>query len=459
MAVVNWDDAPRKARELYEKGNAAAERGNYDYAMDMYTTALELAPKVLRIRGALRSASVKKFLDKKGGELTHLISSIQGLATMIGASSQIKSKPEQALVKCEKLLRLDPANQSFINLFVQAAIAADMTEAAVQTLEIGREFYPKDTKLIETLAKLYAEIDETQKARQCYETLVQMKPKDQNYVKALKDATALDTMKSGGWKEAESYRDVMKDEKAATLLEQQSKAVKSDDDIRSLIAETKLKIEREPGNVNYKRALADLYVKSDLYAEAEQVLQEAFASTGGADPQIDRALSNVRIKQFDFEIDSLARAGNAAEAEARKQERDAFLLKDSADRVKRYPNDLQFKYEYGVLLFEHEQFNEAAQQFQFSQRNPQRRTQSLYYLGLCFERKGQHDIAIEQLEKAAAELHTMDNMKKDIVYELGQISETMGDMAKAADYYKQIYAVDIGYKDISKKIEQAYKKD
>jgi tetratricopeptide (TPR) repeat protein len=121
---------------------------------------------------------------------------------------------------------------------------------------------------------------------------------------------------------------------------------------------------------------------------------------------------------------------------------------------------LQVRFDYGMLLFEREQINEAIQQFQLAQRYPRNRLRALYYLGLCFRDKQQLDLAREQLEKAAAELTTMNELKKDIFYELGGILERMGNFQEAADlYYKAIYQVDIGYKDVAAKIEAAYKTD
>ena len=63
---------------------------------------------------------------------------------------------------------------------------------------------------------------------------------------------------------------------------------------------------------------------------------------------------------------------------------------------------------------------------------------------------------MEQLEKAASEIYSMDDTKKDITYEMGTICEAMGQPQKAAEYFKAIYAVDIGYKDVADKIDQAY---
>ena len=62
----------------------------------------------------------------------------------------------------------------------------------------------------------------------------------------------------------------------------------------------------------------------------------------------------------------------------------------------------------------------------------------------------------EQLEKASSEILTMDANKKDTLYELGILHELLGKQEKAMDYYKQIYQVDIGYKVVAEKIEQAY---
>jgi tetratricopeptide (TPR) repeat protein len=458
MAEVTLEAAPRKAREQFEKGLAAFERGNLDYAMDMFELALEISPRLLHARKFLRAAAIKKSKAGKGGAMVHAVSTLSGLGGILQAQSQIKKKPEQAVKGAEALLRKDPFNMTFLNLFAQAAVGADMPEAAVLTLEIAREHYPKDLKTLELLAKLYMTVDRMHDARVAYEELARQKPNDAGFIKALKDVTALDTMQRGRWEEATSYRDVIKDTKEATLLEQQAKAVKTDRDVDALIEETLGKIQREPQNINYKRALADLYVRAERLDEALAVLRDAEAVTGGADPQIERAVSTVRVQMYDRAARDLEAAGDSAGAEAKRAEKKAFLLQDAEDRVRRYPNDLQFRYELGVLYFDDGRHTEAIQQFQQAGKNPQRRIRSLYYLALCFKQKGQFDIASQQLEKALSELHLMDDTKKDILYELGTVYEAMGDTEKAAAHLKEIYAVDIGYRDVAEKIEKHYKK-
>ncbi len=77
----------------------------------------------------------------------------------------------------------------------------------------------------------------------------------------------------------------------------------------------------------------------------------------------------------------------------------------------------------------------------------------------CFYHKQQFDLAKEQLEKSASEIEEMNDLKKEIYYVLGSILEQTGDIRGALEYYKEIYQVDIGYKDVAAKIERAYSKE
>jgi tetratricopeptide (TPR) repeat protein len=454
MPEIPLEEAPRKAREMFEKGFGSLERGNLDYAMDSLAAALELEPRLLRARRFLRAAAIKKV--GKGNQFSHIMAQLKGLSLTMKARSSLGKRPEEAVKAAESLLRIDPLNPSFIRLFTEAAVAADMPEAAIMTIEVAKEHYPQDITMVQRLGELYRDTGQTLKAKDCFEVLVRMRPNDQKALKALKDASAIDTMKSGGWDAARDYRDVIKDSKEAALLEQQARAVKSGKGSDLLIADALDKVRRDPDNINYRRGLAELLAKAERYDEAIAALEEAFRLTGNADPEVDRAISTTRVRRYEHEVGKLREAGRAAEADALEQEKQQFIFDTAQERVRRYPNDLAFKYDLGVLLFDRGDLNEAIKQFQQSHRNPQRRTRSLYYMALCFKAKKQFDMAAEQLEKAASELTLMDDTKKDVIYELAQVAEATGDAPKALGHYKEIYAVDIGYRDVAAKIEKGY---
>lgn len=456
MAEVTLDEVPRKMRESFDKAASALERGNSEYAEGMLMALLEQEPRLLQARKLLRAAQIKR-QKGKGGGFARVLSSLTQMPAVLPINAAISKDPLKALPKIERLLAKDATNPSYCSLLIKAAEAAGLREIGIHTLELMLERKPDDVNLLNWIARLHDEEGNTQEARKYYERVVELRPNDPAAIKALKDAQARETMKQGRWeevKQAGDFRKVIKDAAKAEILEKQAKAVKTADDAEQLIEELRANIEREPGNINYRRALADHLLRLNRFDEALAALREADEISGGGDPQIDRAINAATLRRFDAEIAALRSAGRTAEAGEKERERDRFTVEDAARRVARYPNDLQIKYEYGVLLYEHERYTEAIAQFQAAQRNPQRRLRALYYLALCFEKKGQVDIAIEQLEKAASEMTLMDDNRKDVLYELGALHEKLGQPEKALEYYKEIYAVDISYRDVAQKVER-----
>ncbi|MCX7591284.1 MAG: tetratricopeptide repeat protein, partial [Kiritimatiellae bacterium] len=384
---------------------------------------------------------------------------LKAIPTYLQASALLKAgKPEQAMASGEKLLRIYPESETFLMFFAKIA-SGGHPEVAIQTLEFAKELYPKSVQIYNFLGNLYLRVGRPRAARQCFEKLCELAPNDPDALKALKDAMALDSMTSDGWAETAekgaTYRELVKDEKEAVLLEKQAKAVKTETDADILIEEARKRVEAEPENINHYRALARLYRLNKRYDEAMATLEKALTISPG-DPELDSTLSAVRLQKMDREIEELRAAGNIAAAEAKQAERDAFALEDLQERVKRYPNELNLRYELGTVLFERGMINEAIQQFQISRRSAKHRIRSLYFLALCFKQKKQYDLAIEQLKTAYSEVVRMDDEKKDICYELGELLEAMGNKDEAARYYKEIYQVDIGYRDIAQKIERLY---
>ncbi|MCZ7592771.1 MAG: hypothetical protein M5U15_11780 [Kiritimatiellae bacterium] len=317
---------PAKRGNITRRAWPLSSGGNYDYAMDMYLLALDIAPGLFRARQFLRAAALKKAQGKKSSVFSRAMGVLGGSGAIVKIQANIKKKPEQAMREAEDLLRKDLLNPTFINVASEAAVAAGMPEVAILNLELAREHIARDAKTIEWLAELYTDVNRMHDARLMYEELVRLKPNDPMAVKKLKDATALDTMQRGKWNEATSYRDIMKDSKQATLLEQQSKAVKTAQDIDALIEETRRKMEAEPANINYKRSLAELMTKAERYDEALAVLEQAQQASGGADPQIARLASQIKLDQIDKAIETFKAAGNEAGLEEKRRERADFFV-------------------------------------------------------------------------------------------------------------------------------------
>ena len=121
-------------------------------------------------------------------------------------------------------------------------------------------------------------------------------------------------------------------------------------------------------------------------------------------------------------------------------------------------DDLQLRFELGLLYFKSQRWNEAIQEFQKTQNSPHERIQSLNYLGQCFTRRGLHDLAVRAFQSAIREKETFDDEKKELIYELGDALEKAGKANEAIEQFKLIYEVDIGYRDVAAKIDQFYSK-
>lgn len=457
MAEMRLEEAPKKIRELYNKGYESLQRKNIDYAIDLFLSLLKIEPRLLEARKHLRAAAMMRMQAKKKGAFAKALSNASALPTYLKAQSLAKSgKHHQAVQACEELLKNNPMEISYVKLFAQAASSADLPEAAVQLLELARDFHSSDVSLLNILAAFYMKMGRTRSARNCFEQICELVPNDPDALKSLKDALATDSMNTDGWSEATSYKDIINDKDEAEILEKESKAVKSDSDVAVLIRDTKAKIENEPGNINYYRQLAKLYAHIREFENAIATLQKAIDLSPG-DPELDSAHNVLTADYFDFQIEEAQKAGDEVTAQAKEQEKAQYVFDNLQQRVQRYPNDAGLRYEWGKLLFENDYHQEAIAEFQISQRNPKQRINSLYYLAMCFKAKKQLDMAIDQLEKASGELFSMDETKKDVLYQLGVIAEELNDLDKAAGYYKQIYQVDIGYKDVATKIDTIYK--
>ncbi len=464
MAELSEANLPRRARELFDKGLAATEHGNLAYAMDMFMAALDIEPRFLRARKFLHAAALKH--SQKSGTVSPLAHSL----AVVGAAPQLlkgylalrSGKAADAVRLGADLLRKDPLNRVFIEFQCKAAEAADMPEVAVLTLTMARDYFPEDAALLFRMGRLYLDMNQPVDAKECFEAVVNLKPNDSQAMQALKDAMARETMAKGGWDDAArggGYRSVIKDVKEAAVLEKEAMAVKDEKSAEVLIHDLEGRVKREPENVNYRRALAALYLQINRFDDARHAIEEAKRFGGGADPQLDQLLTSIELKRLDADIAQCRENGDLEGVKAKEAEKQEFRFNNTQSRVERYPNDLPLRFEFGLLLYERGQLNEAVQQFQLAQRNPRYRVRALYYMALCFKQKGQFDMAREQLEKAAEELPTMDDLKKDIFYQLGDILETAGDRATAVQkYYKEIYQVDIGYKDVAAKIEAAYQR-
>ena len=460
MAGEKSDQTAQQAQNFFNKGVAAFERGNFDIAIDLLMQCVGLAPGFSRARKVLRATQIAKFRkEKKGGLSAKLQEASMALQRMKVTGLLKAGKKEAALVECEKLMAMNPLHSQNVELAVETAEAAGHPDAALFTVEAAYENNPDDMKLLRRVADYYMEEGDYAKARDAYVKLNAFLPSDQMIFKKLKDAEARVTM-AAGWEDTvgkkDGFRDLIANKDQAKQLDIKAKAVVAGSDADEAIEEARARIEKEPNNLNFYRALARLLIQNKRFDEAVETLEGA-RTINAADPELDRALTNAKISAFEAKITALKTAGDTASAEDMEGEMNQFVFDDLSSRVQRYPNDLKLRFELGHQYFKYEYFDDAIGQFQLSQRSPKERVDSLYYLAMCFAKKGQRDMAVMQLESANDQLAIMDDLKKKVVLALGTMAEEAGEIEKAFGYYKDVYGADIGFEDIGVRMERIYK--
>ena len=446
-------DLAQKAQNFTNRGRQALETGKYDLAVDMLMEAITAAPDVLETRKLLRTAQIANFRKNGkagfGAKLGYMMArqKIMGLVK--------KGQGAEAMVEAEKLLCQNPLDADNIEAAVKAAEAAGKADHAAISIEAAYECSNKDSSLLERVATYYTMAKRWDKARDAYRKLSEMKPGDQRVMQLLKNAEAQATMNSG-WVETAGkkggYQNLIANKEQAAKLDAANKAVVTGDDAELLIQEKLKQIEAEPKNMNARRALARIYIQGKRYYEAIDALQQAIEFSGTMDPELDRMLSQTKIQYYDQQIEALRANGQEEDAVNLEGEKNQFVFDDLAQRVERYPNDLHLRFELGKQYFTYGYYDDALTHLQLAQKSPKDRLWALYYLAMCFLSQGQVDMGVMQLETARDAIPTMDELKKKVVYQLGLCAESTGDLAKAYQYYKDVYSADVGFEDLSERM-------
>ncbi len=461
MPEKSINQIPKIWRDQYEKGMTAFRAQNYEYAITIFNQVLASEPAFFDCRQALRAAQVKK-----SGANTGFFKKVLGGATssplLAKGQLALRSNPLEALQIAEQILNDAPTNSLAQKLLADAALAADLPKTAIFCLEILYKNSPKDREVATELAEAYAAANLSQKAEDVYRELLKIYPHDPDLSQALKNVAAQKTLNEGGYEALSegkgSYRDILANKEEAIALEQANRGVKSEEVLAQLIYENETKFQSEPENLKLARTIAELYVQKNAFDRALEYYNYISAKQGGSEPAIEKTILEVTAKKFDHQLSQLdaAAADYAEQAERIKAERAAFSIEQKKKQVERYPTDLQLRFELGQEYFRAGKVSEAIQELQKAQANPHRKIQSMSLLGQAFAQRGMNDLAARTLQNALKEKLVFDDEKKELIYALGCVFEKMGQADQAIEQLKQIYEVDIGYKDVAAKVDAYY---
>jgi tetratricopeptide (TPR) repeat protein len=460
-------DFSPEQRNTYLKAKEASDRNNHDYAITLLSQLVQAVPGHLEARRLLRANSIIKHRGSSG--LAKSMNSVKIQPLIMKGRNALKKNPIEALQAAEEALLIDPSGNQANQLLADAADALGATPISLFAFETLRDTKPDDVAVLKQLGQAYLKAGSVDKAITTFQKAYEIAPTDGAALKGLKDASAMQATSKGGWEQEGDFRDQLKDADQAKLLEQQSRVVKSDEAIDAQLAVLLPQYNENPQNLNVVKQIAALYERREDLASALTFFEWAFHLSNQADPELEKRIHKIRhqqkqnhIKELEEKITSASpeeKAALQAELDTLQADRAGFELESAQERVKRYPNDLNLRFELGRALVNAGQYKEAVPELQQALKQPNARYQAYNLLGVAFWKRKMLDFAVKQFQTAKSEMLAMDNLKKEIVYNLGCVLEESGKKAEALEQFKEIYEVDSQFKDVAERVERSYGND
>jgi tetratricopeptide (TPR) repeat protein len=446
------------ADSLFLRGKEAADSGNYDYAIAIFLDILKKEPEHLKSLRALRGCEMAKF--QEGGSSAKVTGMLKGMGSLLGGMTG--GKPEKQVRICEKYLVNDPTNISVLLRLGRAYEKLGYMEAATDTLEFARQRKPDHVGVLRQLADICRVKGDYEKALRCMREIVKLKPNDRNADQDLRRLSAEAHITETRIDKAKDFTEVLRDKDQSAKLEKEQHVARTDGEKDAVIDAAQTAAEANPEDEKAQRNYGDALFNSERFKEAEEVYKKEFGLSkrfparervGDARRrrliQIERALKQ-QIQDGDKSSEMIAKYKQAC------KQRVDFCVKETAFRCQHHPTDLSLAYQLGQYYFERgggDDIQAAIKQFQRAQGGPSLRTQSRLMLARCFRKTpATLDMARDTLETSVTEAEENTDMWKQLVYELASILEQLDDASGALGWFKKIYAVDAGYKDVSGKV-------
>ena len=467
MSLKAERDLNPTGRNQVNRAKTAAQSKNYDYAISLLQAMLKDEPLFLEGRRFLRAVEIQKY--KSTGAFTRQMTSMRITGGVMKLSSG-KKTPQEQLIVAEEVLAQDPYNTKANALIGEAGATLGYPEFRCFAYETLSEGKPTDKTILNTLALAYMEAKSFTKAVNTYDRILEIDPRDGDAISGLKNAHAAKASEEGRWEEAEKdkdFRTALKSKSESEQLEQESKVVKSAEGIDEQIRINYERHQAEPTNPAHSKMIANLYLQKNDYGSAVQWYTHAFEAGKRNDSSLEKVIGDLRLRKVEQELQALRdelagqtdpdqQTQTQTAIEQKEKELNDVRLYLAEARVRAQPNEGEFRYDLGEALYKIGQYKRATEELQQSLKQPSVRYQALNLMGQAFMKRGMYDFAVKQLALAESELPAMDELKKEIVYNLGLVYELIKQPEKALDQWKKIYEFDMAYRDVAARVEASY---
>ena len=138
MAEKQLNELSPDLRRLYAKAVETAQRDQLDYAVTIFCQVLEKEPGLFDCRKALRLAQTRKSAGASTGFFKKVLSGGSSMPQITKAKFALNKNPAEAMAIAEEVLNNDAHNSFAHRIIVDAAMAMDLPQTALLSLESER---------------------------------------------------------------------------------------------------------------------------------------------------------------------------------------------------------------------------------------------------------------------------------------------------------------------------------
>jgi tetratricopeptide (TPR) repeat protein len=449
----------KRASAIFERAQAVAGGGQYDYSIELYLNGLDVDPENVDGHKALRSISLRR---KAGG------------GKDLGFIEKMKVKraakdDKQIVLTGERLLAYDPGNTDVMLSLMQSAFKAGFYDTVLWIADVlmrANSDSPKpDFNKYIALKDTYHALERFKEAADAAQLAAQLRPENMDLAGEMKNLAAEYTMRKGRYDSSRSFRESVRDmQKQQDLLEAE-RGVTSNDMLLRAVQQAQVEYEADPNEPGKLLRLADALVKTeqaDYENRAIELLRNAYEQTRQF--RFRFRLGQVRLGQLTREERGLLSQIRANPAdESLKQRYQQFIrgkyeeeLQEYTLAAENYPTNMEFRFAQAQRLYLLGRFNEAIPLFQQARQDPKLRVDSSTYLGRAFLDAGFVDEASNTLREGIEGYELRgDPRSKEMYYWYGRALEQKGDLQAAMRSYSQVAQWDFQYRDVQSRIRQS----
>ncbi|MCK6438776.1 MAG: tetratricopeptide repeat protein [Planctomycetes bacterium] len=429
----------------------AFKKRNYEYAIQMYLEALQIAPENLDARKRLRVVLLQAEKD-----------SVK-IPPIPGRTLVLSRDPKVQIAEHEKAVVKDPRSAKYNMRVADTLAQMGHHEAAGHIYQYIIDFCDKGKDNLEAMkkgAKAFIDAQMADLAQKLLTRARALAPQDKEITDLARNTAAASTLSRIS--AAKSSREMLANTGEAMELELLNRKVLTKEELPKAIEVVDRKIGEHPTDKTWIKKKAELFGKARQYDQAFQWLMAKYEELDKPQDLVELA---TRYKNQDFEFklrycakkiqdEPQAAAEWKAKAARVKAEQSKFQIAEYMRQVEEAPADMDKRFQLGKALFEAKQFAQAVEHIQKASKSPKLGKQVGVLLGRCFAQMNRLELAEKQLQNVRAQItEAEEDLFNDVRYWLGDVYARQGKTDEAVQLFQGLFLDNAAFRDVGQRLD------